>query len=195
MSEDNKSQSVKPEPEAYVEQPLVEKASSTEVATQSQDNTVDQPDYGQLVQESKKYRKRAQESEDKLDRLNKKLEVDRQKQMEEQNQWQQLAEERAAKLAEMEPIVEAFKKDEADQRELILSDFSDEEKEEFGGLSLGQLRSLHKKLFQNTTNSVAPTSGTPARAVNPNNKHWTEMSKDERQSNWGDIVKGYALRK
>ena len=195
MSEDNKSQSVKPEPEAYVEQPLVEKASSTEVATQSQDNTVDQPDYGQLVQESKKYRKRAQESEEKLDRLNKKLEVDRQKQMEEQNQWQQLAEERAAKLAEMEPIVEAFKKDEADQRELILSDFSDEEKEEFGGLSLGQLRSLHKKLFQNTTKSVTPTSGTPARAVNPNNKHWTEMSKDERQSNWGDIVKGYALRK
>jgi len=195
MSEDNKSQSVKPEPEAYVEQPLVEKASSTEVATQSQDNSTDQPDYGQLVQESKKYRKRAQESEDKLDRLNKKLEVDRQKQMEEQNQWQQLAEERAAKLAEMEPIVEAFKRDEADQRELILSDFSDEEKEEFGGLSLGQLRSLHKKLFQNTTNSVAPTSGTPARAVNPNNKHWTKMSKDERQSNWGDIVKGYAVRK
>ena len=195
MSEDNKSQSVKPEPEAYVEQPLVEKASSTEVATQSQDNSTDQPDYGQLVQESKKYRKRAQESEEKLDRLNKKLEVDRQKQMEEQNQWQQLAEERAAKLAEMEPIVEAFKKDEADQRELILSDFSDEEKEEFGGLSLGQLRSLHKKLFQNTTNSVTPTSGTPARAVNPNNKHWTTMSKDERQSNWGDIVKGYALRK
>ena len=194
MSEDNNSQNVKPEPEAYVEQPLVEKASSTEVATQSQDNTVDQPDVGQLVQESKKYRKRAQESEEKLAKLNKNIETDRQKQMEEQNQWQQLAEERAARLAEIEPIVEQFRRDEATQRELILSDFSEKDREEFGELSLGQLRSLHKKLFE-TTNSVTPTSGTPARAVNPNNKHWTKMSKDERQSNWGDIVKGYALRK
>ena len=193
MSEDNKSQSVKPEPEAYVEQPLVEKASSTEVATQSQDNTVDQPDVGQLVQESKKYRKRAQESEEKLAKLNKNIETDRQKQMEEQNQWQQLAEERAARLAEIEPIVEQFRRDEATQRELILSDFSEKDREEFGELSLGQLRSLHKNLFE-TTNSVTPTSGTPARAVNPNNKHWTTMSKDERQSNWGDIVKGYAVR-
>ena len=71
MSEDKNTQSVKPEPEAYVEQPLIEKAASTEMATQSQDNSTDQPDYGQLVQESKKYRKRAQESEEKLDRLNK----------------------------------------------------------------------------------------------------------------------------
>ena len=194
MSEDNNSQNVKPEPEAYVEQPLVEKASSTEVATQSQDNTVDQPDVGQLVQESKKYRKRAQESEEKLAKLNKNIETDRQKQMEEQNQWQQLAEERAARLAEIEPIVEQFIRDEATQRELILSDFSEKDREEFGELSLGQLRSLHKKLIE-TTNSVTPTSGTPARAVNPNNKHWTTMSKDERQSNWGDIVKGYAVRK
>ena len=124
MSEDNNSQNVKPEPEAYVEQPLVEKASSTEVATQSQDNTVDQPDVGQLVQESKKYRKRAQESEEKLAKLNKNIETDRQKQMEEQNQWQQLAEERAARLAEIEPIVEQFRRDDATQRELILSEFS-----------------------------------------------------------------------
>ena len=194
MSEDKNTQSVKPEPEAYVEQPLIEKAASTEMATQSQDNSTDQPDYGQLVQESKKYRKRAQESEEKLAKLNKSIESSRQKQMEEQNQWQQLAEERAVKLAEIEPIVEQFKRDEAEQRELILSDFSDEDKEQFGGLSLTQLRNLHKKLFQ-TKNSVTPTSGTPARSVNPNNKHWTEMSKDERQSNWGDIVKGYALRK
>ena len=43
--------------------------------------------------------------------------------------------------------------------------------------------------------SVPNTSGTPARAVNPTNKHWTKMSDDERRSNWADIVKGYALRK
>ena len=195
MSEDTKSQSVEPQPKAYVEQPVVENSTSTEVATKSQEPDTEQPDYGQLVQESKKYRKRAQESEAKIERLNKKLEEDRQKQMEEQNQWQQLAEERAVKLSEMEPIVEAFRKDEADQRERILADFEESDREQFGGLSLPQLRALHSKLITTNNANVPTTSGTPARAVNPNNKDWTKMDKADRQQNWGDIVKGYSLRK
>ena len=194
MSEETKSQSVETQPKPYVEQPVVEKQTSTEVATDSQNNDIELPDYGQLVQESKKYRKRAQESEAKLAKMEKQREADRQKQMEEQNQRQQLAEERQAKLNEMEPIVEAFKKDEADQRERILADFEESDREQFGGLSLPQLRALHSKLI-NTNDSVPPTSGTPARAVNPNNKDWTKMDRTERQANWKDIVKSYAMNK
>ena len=192
MSEEVKSQSVETQPKAYKEQPVVEKAISTEVATDSQDNPVE-PDYGQLVQESKKYRKRAQESEAKLAKMEKQREADRQKQMEEQNQWQQLAEERQAKLNEMEPIVEAFIKDEADQRERILADFEESDREQFGSLSLPQLRALHSKLINTNDGVVPPTSGTPARAVNPNNKDWTKMDKEERRQNWSDIVRGYAM--
>jgi len=193
MSEETNTQSVEPQSKPYVERPVIEKPISTEVAPQSQEADIETPDIGQLVQESKKYRKRAQESEAKYETLSKKLEVDRQKQMEEQNQWQQLAEERAVKLAEMEPIVESFKKDEADQREQILSDFTDADREEFGGLSLPQLRSLHTKLINN--NTVIPTSGAPARSLNPDNKHWTDMGKKERQENWGSIISGYSVRK
>ncbi|QDP53923.1 MAG: hypothetical protein Unbinned202contig1002_52 [Prokaryotic dsDNA virus sp.] len=194
MSEDTNTQEVKSEPKAYVERPLVEKQTSTEMATDSQTTDIELPDYGQLVQESKKYRKRAQESEARLEKLNKKLESDRQKQMEEQNQWQQLAEERAVKLAELEPLVEKFKKEEAEQVEQILAKFTEEDREQFGGLSLPQLRVLDNKLNQSST-GVPATSGTPARAVNPNNKDWTNMDKAERQRNWGDIVKGYALNR
>ena len=193
MPEDTNTQSVETQPKSYVERPVVEKPISTEVAPQSQETDIETPDIGQLVQESKKYRKRAQESEAKFEKLSKKLEIDRQKQMEEQNQWQQLAEERAVKLAEMEPIVESFKRDEANQREQILSDFTDADREEFGGLALPQLRSLHSKLINN--NAVTPTSGAPARSTNPENKHWTDMGKKERQENWGSIVKSYALKR
>ena len=193
MSEETNTQSVEPQSKPYVERPVIEKPISTEVAPQSQEADIETPDIGQLVQESKKYRKRAQESEAKFEKLNKKLEIDRQKQMEEQNQWQQLAEERAVKLSEMEPIVESFKRDEADQREQILSDFTDADREEFGGLSLPQLRSLHAKLINN--NTVIPTSGAPARSSNPDNKHWTDMGTKERQENWGDIISSYSVRK
>ena len=168
MSEDNNTQSVETQPKAYVEQPVVEKSTSTEMANKSQEKDLDIPDYGQLVQESKKYRKRAQESEAKLDKMLKEKETERQKQMEENKEWQQLAEERALKLKELEPIVEQFRKDEAEQREKILADFDENDKEQFGGLSLPQLRAIHSKLI-NKDSVVPSTSGTPARAVNPNN--------------------------
>ena len=194
MSEDNNTQSVETQPKAYVEQPVVEKSTSTEMANKSQEKDLDIPDYGQLVQESKKYRKRAQESEAKLDKMLKEKETERQKQMEENKEWQQLAEERALKLKELEPIVEQFRKDEAEQREKILADFDENDKEQFGGLSLPQLRAIHSKLI-NKDSVVPSTSGTPARAVNPNNKDWTKMNKTERQANWKDIVRGYAMNK
>ena len=193
MPEDTNTQSVDKQPEAYVEQPPVEKAVSTEVATDSQTNDVEPSDYGQLVQESKKYRKRAQESEAELSKLQKKLDTDRQKQMEEQNKWQELAEERAAKLAEIEPIVERLKADESEQRDLILSDFSEEDRQQFGDLSLSQLRVLHRKLFENK-NNVVGTDGTPARTQNVQNKPWTEMSDKERKANWGNIVRSYVRK-
>ena len=129
-----------------------------------------------------------------IEKLVKEKDAERQKQMEKQNQWQQLAEERALKLQELEPIVEQFRKDEAQQRESILSTLNEEDRETFGDLPLPKLRLLAKKLYS-TNDSIPNTSSTPARTVNPTNKHWTEMSKNERQSNWKDIVKGYAMRK
>tara|TARA_R110001592_G_scaffold301523_1_gene572897 strand:+ start:987 stop:1571 length:585 start_codon:yes stop_codon:yes gene_type:complete len=193
MSEEQ-TQNVEPQPKAYVERPVVEKNTSTEVATQSQEADLDIPDYGQLVQESKKYRKRAQESEARLAKLEKQRETDRQKQLEEQNEWQTLAEERQARLLEMEPMVEQFQADEANQREKILSDLTEEDREAFGDLPLSKLRVLHSKLI-NKTNSIPATSGTPARSINPTNQDWTKMNTSERRAKWSDIVKGYALNK
>ena len=177
MSEEQ-TQNVEPQPKAYVERPVVEKNTSTEVATQSQEADLDIPDYGQLVQESKKYRKRAQESEARLAKLEKQRETDRQKQLEEQNEWQTLAEERQARLLEMEPMVEQFQADEANQREKILSDLTEEDREAFGDLPLSKLRVLHSKLI-NKTNSIPATSGTPARSINPTNQDWTKMNTSE----------------
>ena len=182
--------------EANAEEPMVEQNNSAEVATQSQDNDLDKPDYGTLVQESKKYRKRAQESEAKLQKMQKKLDADRQKQMEEQNQWQQLAEERLEKLNKVEPIVEAYEEDIANQREMIfekLDKIDESYRETFKDASLPQLRALSKTTINNS--SVPNTSSTPARAINSNNKDWTEMSKEDKRKNWKEIVKGYTFKR
>jgi len=190
MPEATQPQPAESKETAYVEQPLVEKAISTEeVAPSSQDKDIESPDYGSLVQESKKYRARAQKSEQELSKLQKQIDADRQKQMEEQNEWQALAEERAVRIAELEPIVEKAKVEEAALREQILADFSEEDRETFGDLPLAKLRALHGKIIQNP--SRVAIANNPAVPVNEVPEDWTEMSDKDRKQHWDKIVASY----
>jgi hypothetical protein len=109
--------------------------------------------------------------------------------MEEQQQWQTLAEERAARLAELEPIVERAKSDEAQMREQILSEFSEEDRDTFGDLPLPKLRALRNKLNTNNPRlAVANNPGVPANEVP---QDWTNMSRNDRAKNWDKIVARY----
>ena len=170
--------------------------SAEEVATDSQ-NTEANPsaEVGQLIAESKKYRSRAQSAEDELAKLQKRLEADKEAQLAEQNKWQELAESRAVKLQEQEPVIEAAMKQLESMREDLLADMSEEDKETFGDLPLDKLKAIHSKLtINNEKAEVVPTDGTPARTANPDNKSWVDMSNEERRSNWGSILDAYRRR-
>ncbi len=166
-----------------------------EVATDSQTQATEpSSEVGSLIAESKKYRSRAQQAEETLSKLQKKLEADKETQMAEQNKWQELAEQRGAKLQEQEPVIEAAMKQLETMREEILADMSEEDRETFGDLPLDKLKVLHNKLNVQTQAEVAPTDGTPARSANPENKNWVDLSDDERRANWGSILDAYRRR-
>jgi hypothetical protein len=110
-----------------------------------------------------------------------------------QNEWKEIAEKRQAHIDSMENDYNRLKGAEEVYREELLNSLSDEDKESFGDLSVEQLRTLTNKLNKEI-NSVAPTSGAPARSTNPTNKSWVDMSAEERRDNWGDILQGYAKR-
>ena len=114
----------------------VEKPVSTEVATDSQEKDIDLPDYGALVEESKKYRKRAQ----------------------------------------------------ANMREEILADFSQDDRETFGDLPIAKLRALHGKIIKNPKVAVA---NNPAVAGSDTPQDWTKMNRNERTKHWDKIVASY----
>jgi hypothetical protein len=166
----------------------VESKVSVEVKPQ-QDEQANAQDVGKLVADSQKYRKRAQKSELELAKLQKQIEATRQKQMEEQNQWQQLAEERAARLAELEPIVEMAQQDEARMREEILADLSEEDREVFGDLPLSKLRALQAKLKQ--TSPRLAVANNPAVSANEIPQDWTSMNRNQRAKNWDKIIASY----
>ena len=166
-----------------------------EVATDSQEqSTESSPEVGSLIAESKKYRNRAQTAEEELAKLQKRLEADKEAQMAEQDKWQELAEQRGAKLQEQEPVIEAAMKQLETMREEILADMDEEDRETFGDLPLDKLKALHSKIKIETETKIAPTDGTPARSSNPDNKSWVDLSDEERRSNWGSILEAYRGR-
>ena len=188
MSQDNAQDAT-----GSIERPPVEKAIAQEVAPDSQKEQPAEPEVGSLIAESKKYRSRAQDAEEKLAKYEKKAATDREKSMADQNKWQELAEERGLKLTEQEPVIEAAMNEIASFREELLADFDEEDREAFGDLNLTQLRTLHRKLINEST-SVRPTDGTPARTINPDNKNWLEMDQKDRRDNWQSILDGYRRR-
>ena len=157
---------------------------------ESQETTDEQmPDVNQLIAESKKYRKRSQAAETELAKLQKQIATDREKQMEEQNEWQKLAEERALRIAALEPVVEQARNDENQMREQILSDFSEEDRETFGDLPLSKLRALHNKFNQN--NPRLAIANNPAVPANEVPEDWTKMDRKDRAKHWDKIVESY----
>tara|TARA_R100001440_G_scaffold26985_1_gene44442 strand:+ start:1400 stop:1951 length:552 start_codon:yes stop_codon:yes gene_type:complete len=162
-----------------------------EVATDSQTQATEpSSEVGGLIAESKKYRSRAQDAEAKLAELEKQLAKQEEERMVKQNEWKELAEKRQSHIDSMEEDYKRLKNDEQAYKEQLLSEFDEEDKKEFENLSLNQIRTLHSKLIKNTSN-VPPTDGTPARASNPTNKSWVDMSSEERRSNWGSIIGSY----
>ena len=159
------------------------------------EDTQDQPtnpEVGDLIAESKKYRARSQKAEAELAEMQKKAEAQRNKELEAKQEWQTLAEERAARIAELEPVVERAKQEEADMREQLLADFSVEDRETFGDLPIAKLRALHDKIIQQPK---IPIANNPAIPVNEVQEDWTQMSDKDRKKNWSKIIEGYQRAK
>ena len=160
-----------------------------ELATDSQD----QPtigDVGELIAESKKYRQRSQKDRAKIAELEKQLEQGRQNQLEQQEEWKTLAEERATKISELEPIVKQAQEQEEAMRTELLNDMSEEDRDTFGALPMSQLRAIHKKLNTARVN----VANNPAVPVNEVIGEYSAIPDSDRQKNWTSILDKYKKR-
>ena len=166
-----------------VPEPTVDPVGPEQTAEQNQQ----QLEVGNLIAESKKYRGRAQAAESELAKLRKEIEDTRISQLEEQEQWKSLAEERATKLAELEPIVEMAQQQEASLRTELLSELPEDEHETFGKLPIEALRAIVKKF---RTQRVA-VSNAPSASVNNDKIDLKKIKDSDRRMNWGNILESY----
>ena len=161
---------------------------SEEAIVEVTESTSDDVDVSGFIAESKKYRQRAQKAETELEQLQSQLDEARQKQMAEKEQWKELAEERGNEIAQLKPIVEQAKAVEKSMREELLSDFPDEDQDDFKDLPMSALRKVHGKLIKQ---KPAKTDSSPSGISQTTSKKMAEMSDSEKRDNWAGIVAGY----
>ena len=168
------------------EQPKI----AQEMATESQDQPA-QPNGGELIAESKKYRARSQKVETELSQLKTQIESDRQSQLEKQEEWQTLAEERKIKLDEQAEEISVIRAERKAEHERMLSDFSEEEREELKELTLQSLKLVHKKLITNKSATPNVSNSRSAANSSPAVEDWTKLSSQEKRNNWQGIVDSF----
>ncbi len=142
----------------------------------------------ELIAESKKYRKRAQDAEARLAKYEKaksKAEEDRLKEKEE---FKTLYEKASSDIEGLTANAEKWKKYEDSRRAILLDSLPEEERDSLSKLDLETLEFVTSKI--NNVKPNAPEIIGKARNK-PIEKPYGELTDDERRSNWNNIVKQF----
>lgn len=173
------NQGVKSDPDKAVDNASVE-------LTGNENNTVENVPYGRFNEVTKQKR----ELEAKLKAYEAQQEENRVKVMEEQGKFKELNTELSDKLKTYEDKLNVYAEIEAKEREDLLSQLDDQEKEVYGSLNNGQLKKHLSKVQPTPTAQTSTTQ--PTRDVSGKKvTDWTTLDKDERRSNWDAIVKSF----
>ena len=145
------------------------------------------------VQNAKKLRKRAQDSESTIQEFTKTQEAQKVSQLKEQEKFQELSENLQAQLNEVSPYKERWESFEASERESLLSKLPEEEREELENESLKTLKYIVSKMEQQKPANPQHTPGA-SRNVNdgmPAGNVFDKLEKDSIKSNWAEVVNSY----
>lgn len=153
--------------------------------TANDNNTVESIPYARF-NEVNKQRK---DLEFRLKEIENKQEASRVKAMEEQGKFKELNEELTSKVKTYEEKLNVYAQREEKEREDLLSQLDDHDKEVYGSLNNDQLKKhLSKSKIQpantNTTQPVRDASGNKI-------ADWTQLDPSEKREKWGSILKSF----
>ena len=146
--------------------------SGTEDATQE----VAQNEY---IAESKKYRKRAQEAESQLAKLQKKIAAQEEEKLKQKEDFKSLYEKVSSENANLTQDAERWKSYESNKRTALLDRHPEDERESLSRLDLATLEYVTNKISKPTNPEVVGRAKVSAQM---SNKAWKDMSDDERRA-------------
>ena len=142
----------------------------------------------QYIAESKKYRKRAQDAENRLVELEKKFKEQEEAKLKEKEDFKALYEKASSENSNLISNAEKWAKYEETKRESLLDKHPEDDREKLSKLDLDTLEYVTNKI--NNTKANAPeVAGNPRKNYKTPPKDWTKLSQSELRENWDDIVK------
>ena len=161
---------------------------ATETASEetTQEATTEPTDVGALIAESKKYRKRSQDAEARLAKLESQLAKAEETKLKEKEDFKTLYEKTAGEMEAYKAQADKWSSYETAKREALLNSVPEEEKEAMSKLDLETLEFVTNKI--NNAKANPPEVAGTAR-VKDIPKDWTKMDMTDLKENWGDILK------
>ncbi len=139
------------------------------------------------IVQSKKYRKRAQLAEKRLEELELKMKKDEDSKLAQKEEWRTLAEKREKEIEELKVMADKGQALETQLRQSALEALSDEDRELLQDLSTEKLL----KYAERSNKTIQTNEEKSANTVAPRKNPFTASSKEERQKNWTSILKSY----
>ena len=165
----------------------------TKVATETvseettKETTNDSTDNSALIAESKKYRKRSQEAEARLAKLESQLKNAEDAKLKEKEDFKTLYEKVASENESLAANSEKWSKYEEAKRVSLIEQHPEDDREALMGLPLDTLEYVTSKI--NSSKANAPqVVGNPRSSNKQVNADWTKMDERERRANWDNIV-------
>ena len=167
---------------------------ATETVSEETTNeaTTDSTDVGALIAESKKYRKRSQEAEARLAKLESDLEKSEKAKLKKKEEYKTLYEQNEEKMKSLTQNADKWAKYEEAKREALLSNVPEDERESLSKLDFETLEYVTNKINNIKPNVPEIVGGS---RINDPQKNYREMTDDEKKSNWGSILNSYNKRK
>ena len=161
-------------------------AATETVSGSSANETTQDSSSEQQIAESKKYRKRAQDAETRLAKLEKNLAKAEESKLKEKEDFKALYEQVSSKVEGLTANADKWGKYEEAKRTSLLENHPEDERENLSKLDLETLEYVTSKI--NNVKANAPEVVGNSRGVKEVPTDWTKMSSDELRNNWSDIV-------
>ena len=168
---------------------MSEDKTTANTETVSESNATETPQVSpndELIAESKKYRKRAQDAETRLSRLEKSLVRAEEDKLKEKEEFKTLYEKASSKVEGLSANAEKWAKYEETKRGSLLEAHPEDERESLSKLDLETLEYVTNKI--NNVKANAPEAPGNPRGVKDMPTDWTKMSSSELKTNWADVV-------
>ena len=145
----------------------------------------------ELIAESKKYRKRAQDAEARLSKLEKSLAKAEEDKLKEKEEFKTLYEKASSEVEGLSANAEKWAKYEEGKRTSLLGSHPEDERESLSKLDLETLEYVTSKI--NNIKPNAPEKAGQARKSAPKSKlkDFEKMTKQERKENWANYMSQY----